>query len=214
MRGRADRDPLAIDPEDHVARFKSGRACRTIRLSFRDESTFGGFQTETVRDFLGHRLNLDANPTPCDHAFVFQRRDDGLRGIGGNGKTNADFEFFPQGIDFETHHLGHQAVAAAIFKPNLAWRRAPYERPVVSQFSNRGLCVKRPVSLSCVGHLPGHGSLRGRRIAPHDGQTGIGLPRFEARSACGRSDTRNGLAHVPAGRLARPMVGEVLKDLK
>src|SRR3984893_8623281 len=83
-------DPLAVEAEDHIARFKSGRACRRIRLGFHDESAFGGFQAETIGDFLGHRLNLDANPTPRDHAFVFQRRDDGLRGLGGNGKTNAD----------------------------------------------------------------------------------------------------------------------------
>jgi hypothetical protein len=57
----------------------------------------------------------------------------------------------------------------------------------VSQFSNRGLCVKRfckpsrvsgicrVMVLSAVSAWP-----------PHDGQTGIGLPRFETRSAGGR----------------------------
>ena len=50
-RGARTVDPLAVDAEDHIARFKSGRACRRIRLGFRDESAFGGFQAETIGDF-------------------------------------------------------------------------------------------------------------------------------------------------------------------
>jgi len=99
-------DPFAVDAENHVARFDSGRGCRRIRLGFRDESPFVGLQAKAIGDFRGHRLNLNTNPAPCHAAFVLQRGNDILRGVGGNGEANADAAArrrIDRGID--AHHL-------------------------------------------------------------------------------------------------------------
>ncbi len=67
-------NPLAIDAEDHITRFDSGIAGRRIRLGFRDKRPFVGLEAEAIGDFRGDWLNLDANPAPRDHAFIFPAR--------------------------------------------------------------------------------------------------------------------------------------------
>src|SRR6266446_8414358 len=74
-------DGLAIHGGYHVARLDAGFGGWTIGLRLGDERTLGGFETEALGDFGGHRLDLHADPTASHRALLLELVDDGPHGV-------------------------------------------------------------------------------------------------------------------------------------
>src|SRR5450631_3428349 len=83
-------DGFTIYGRDHVAGLDAGLGSRAVGLRFRYQRAFSFSQTKAIRDILGYRLNLHADPATADGALILELCDHILHGRSGNRERNAD----------------------------------------------------------------------------------------------------------------------------
>src|SRR5262245_43037424 len=81
---------LTVNTGDDVAGENARLGGRTVGLYFSDKRAFRLLQAEGVSHLFSNRLNLHANPSTGDDAFVAELGDNIFHRVGRNGESDAD----------------------------------------------------------------------------------------------------------------------------